>query len=124
MNVFVAILVNWAILALGLFLAAALLPGMRIRGGASGHLVVAALYGLLMAGLGWCLFGAIGFATLGLGFLFSFVTRLVVGAILLIATDKLSERLWLRGFGSAFIAATIVALVGLVGDAFVNGLLH
>ncbi|HKY34306.1 MAG TPA: hypothetical protein VJN18_00070 [Polyangiaceae bacterium] len=57
-----------------------------------------------------------GVTTLGLGFVFSFVTRLVVSAIVLLIADKLSCRLPVRGFVPALLAASIIALTGSVGD--------
>lgn len=58
----------------------------------------------------------LGVATLRLGFVFSFVTRLVVSAIVLLIADKLSCRLTVRGFVPALLAASIIALTGSVGD--------
>lgn len=107
-----SILVTWVIVTLGLYAASKLLDGFDIKGGIGSHLIVSALFGLLNAVLGWLLYVVIGIGTFGLGFVLSFVTRLVVSALLLILVDRLSDRLKIKSFGIAFMAALIVAVVG------------
>lgn len=108
----ISMLVSWVALSVGFWAASALLPGMRIRGGLVNTFMASALFGLLMYFLGTFLFVLIGIGTFGLGFLFSFIARLIVGSILLIATDKLTNRLSIDGFRTAFVAALIVSVVG------------
>jgi hypothetical protein len=50
------------------------------------------------------LFVAIGFGTLGLGFLLAFITRWLVDAIVLKIVDALSRSLEIVSFGRAFLA--------------------
>jgi putative membrane protein len=102
---------------LGLFVASKVLDGLEIKGGVVGHLVVAAAFGIANAFLGRALFVALGIATLGLGFLFSLVTRFVVSALLLMLVDKLSDRLKVKSFGTAVLAALILSVVGTVVEA-------
>ena len=64
----------------------------------------------------WLIYVVLGIATLGLGFLFSFITRLVVTAIVLLIADKLSKRLTIRGFMPALFASIIVAVTGSAVD--------
>jgi putative membrane protein len=106
-----SILLSWAILTGAVLLTAAVLPGFRIRGVGSA-LLVAALFGVLNFLLGWLLFVAIGISTLGLGFLLAFVTRWLVDAILLELVDAMTTRLWIAGFGTAFLAAMIMSGLG------------
>ncbi len=106
-----SILVAWGVVTLSLWAASELLDGMKIEGGFLGHLLTAGIFGLLNVLVGWLLFLVIGFASFGLGFLFAFVTRVVVTAILLKVTDALSSKLTVRSFGTAVVAALIMSVV-------------
>jgi putative membrane protein len=70
--------------------------------------------------VGWLLFVIIGIGTLGLGFLLAFVTRWVVNAILLKVTDALTDRLTIRGFGPALLAALVMSVLGTFGEYLVT----
>jgi uncharacterized membrane protein YvlD (DUF360 family) len=111
-----ALLVSWIAVAIGLWLADKLLPNFTITGDWKSYAIVAALLGVLhfcWAGSStWCW----GLVTLGLGFLFGFITRLIVSAIVLLIADKLSKRLTIGGFVPALIASVIVALTGSAAD--------
>jgi putative membrane protein len=111
-----ALLVSWIAVAVGLWLADKVLPDFEITGDWKSYALVAALLGILQFLLGWLIYVVLGIATLGLGFLFSFVTRLIVTAIVLLIVDKLSRRLTIRGFMPALLAAVIIALTGSVVD--------
>jgi putative membrane protein len=110
------ILITWAVLTVGLFVASKLLDGMEIKGGIGSHLLVAGLFGLANAFLGPPLFLAIGIGTLGLGLLLGFVTRLIVSALLLVLVDKVSDRLKVKTFGTAVLAALVISVVGTLAD--------
>jgi len=112
----VQLLVSWLVLAAGLFVASRLLDGMSIRGGFVDVMVVAALFGVLHFFTYWLIFVVLGVSTLGLGFVFATVTRLVADAIVLKIADAFSSRLTVRSFGVAFVAAAILALVGAAAD--------
>ena len=107
----VNLLVSWLVLALAVWVTAAVLPGMRVKG-AGGALWIAALFGLLNFLIGWFFFAIIGIATLGLGFLLAFITRWIVDAILLKLTGAMSSKLHVRSFGTALIAALLMAGIG------------
>ena len=96
-------LLSWLILSLGVLAAARLLPGVHVPDFWAA-VIVAAIFGVLNFFLGWLIFVLLGFATLGIGFLLAFLTRLVVNAILLKLTDALSDHITIRGFGNAFLA--------------------
>jgi putative membrane protein len=85
-----------------------------------GALVVAAIFGGLNFALGKLLFVALGVVTLGLGFLLAFVTRAIVGAILLMITDKLSTSIRIKSFGTAVLAAVVTSLLGTAGEWLVG----
>jgi uncharacterized membrane protein YvlD (DUF360 family) len=106
------ILIAWAALTLAMWLSARLLPSMEIRGGLGSHLLVSAGFGLLLVFTGWFFHFVLGFLSLGLLFVFSFLARVIVGAIVLKITDYFSERLRVDGFGTALLASLIIALVG------------
>ncbi len=110
------VLFAWATIAAGLWVADRLLDGFKVKGGLGDFLVVAAIFGVLNLLLGWLIFGLIGIASLGLGFLFAFLTRLVVAAVLLKLADALTSRLEIRSFGVAFFAAFIMALTSALAD--------
>jgi len=111
-----ALLLSWVTVALGLWVADKLLGGFEVAGDWKSYALVAALLGVLQFLLGWLIYVVLGIATLGLGFLLSFVTRLIVSAVILLIADKLSRRLSIRGFVPALLAAIIIALMGSVVD--------
>ena len=114
------LLVSWVALTLAFWVASLLLPGFKIKGGVWSHFVASAVFGTLSFFLGWALYTAIGIGTLGLGFLLSFVTRLVVATILLLATDKLSDRLKIDKISTAFLAALITSVIGTGAEAVLH----
>lgn len=116
------LLVSWVALTLAFWVASLLLPGFKIKGGVASHFVVSAVFGTLSFALGWALYAAIGIGTLGLGFLLSFVTRIVVAALLLLATDKLSDRLKIDRASTAFLAALVMSVIGTGAEAVLHRL--
>ncbi len=104
------LLVSWLAVAVGLWLADRLIADFEVKGDWTSYALLAAVLGVLEFFVGWLLFLLLGVVSLGLGFLFAFVTRLVVTAIVLKITDALSSRLTIRGFGPAFLAAVVIAL--------------
>jgi putative membrane protein len=109
------VLASWLVLSVAVWVTSAILPGFEVRG-FWGAIKVAALFGLLNWFLGWFIFVVIGVGTLGLGFLFAFLTRWVVSAILLKVTDALSSSLAIRSFAHAFAAALLMSGLGTLGE--------
>ena len=109
------VLVQWLILSFALWLSSVIIPGVHVRG-FGGAILAGALFGLLHFFLGWLIFGAIGVATLGIGFLLAFLTRFAVDVILLKITDKLTTKLDIVGIMPAVLAALLMAAVGTLGD--------
>jgi putative membrane protein len=112
-------LLSWLVLSFAIWATAKLLPGFEVRGFASA-VIVAALFGVLNWLLGWLIFAVLGVATLGIGFLLAFVTRWIVSAILLKLTDAISERLAIRSFGVALVAALSMSAFGTLGEYLVR----
>jgi putative membrane protein len=106
-----SIFLSWLVLALIIYLTAMLLPGFEVKG-FGGALIVAAVLGILNWAIGWLLFTLIGIATLGLGFLLAFLTRWLVTAILLVATDALTERFKVKSFPVALLGAALMTGLG------------
>lgn len=114
------IVLSWLILSVAVWITARVVPGFELKGGAGGALTVAALFGVLEWLLGKALFAVLVVGTLGLGYLLAFLTRLVVGAILLKVTDALTERLTIRSWGTALFAAALMSFLGTAGEALVK----
>ncbi len=110
------LIISWLTLAGALWVAERLLVDFELRGGFGSYMLIAAVFGVINFCVGWLLFVVIGVASLGLGFIFAFVTRLIVTAIVLKVVDALSTRLTIRGFSTALIAAVIMAVVGSAAD--------
>jgi putative membrane protein len=111
-----ALLVSWLSVALGLWLSQKVVPNFRLEGDWKSYVLIAALLGVLQFLLGWLIYVLLGIATLGLGFLFGFLTRLAASAVVLLIADKLSRRLSIGGFLPAFLAAVVLALTGSAAD--------
>lgn len=112
-------LLAWLILAVGVFIAAKILPGVQVPSFWDA-VVVAAVFGVLNFLLGWLIFVVIGVVTLGIGFLLAFITRLIVNAILLKVTDGVTNRITIVGFGNAVLAALIISGVGVLSDMLIQ----
>lgn len=112
------ILLAWLSSALGLWVAAKMLPSVRLSADVDA-IWAGALLGLLQAVLTTPLFILLGFATLGIGFLFWFITTWIASALVIRITAGLSSRLRVDGFIPALITAFVVSLAG----SFVHWLL-
>ena len=113
------LLFSWLILTLIVLLTAAIVPGFEVRG-VGGALLVAALFGALNFLIGWLLFVIIGLGTLGLGFVFAFITRWIVDALVLKLVDAMTRRLTIVSFGRAFVAALLMSGLGTLGEWIVR----
>lgn len=102
-------LISFGVLVVSLFVATTFLEGMQIKGGIGSYVVVAIVFGILNF-LGETFFRLIGFGTLGLGFLFSFITRLLAtGIVLRIASTFAEKRLYVKDWKTAFLAALLMS---------------
>lgn len=111
------LLIRWAVLAVALWAATEIVPGVKIHGGIGTTLWVALLFGLVNAVLGPLLrVITLPFTLLTLG-LFS----LVVNGLLLAITAGLSDKLDVGGFFSAVLAALVISLVSTLLNRVVGG---
>ncbi|HET9934624.1 MAG TPA: phage holin family protein [Polyangiaceae bacterium] len=107
-------LLAWLIQSAAVWVTAAVLPGFELRPGFWPAVRVAAVIGILNFLLGKLLFVVLGISTLGLGFLFAFITRWIVAALLLKLAAALSSSLRIASFGRALIGALLISVVGTV----------
>ena len=108
-------ILSWLVLAFAVWVTSLILPAFRLKGTASA-LIVAVLFGVLNFFLGWFFFAVLGIATLGIGFLFAFITRWIVNAIILKIADAATDHLTIDGFGWALVAAALMSAIGTVGE--------
>ncbi len=113
-------LVCWLILSATVWLTSKLMPGFELREGFSNALIVAAMFGVLNATLGYLLFHIIGISTLFIGYMLAFVTRTLVSAAVLMLVDKLTDRLHIDGCVTALFASVVVGISGAFSDLVVT----
>lgn len=107
------ILLAWLSAAVGLWVAAKMLPSVRLSSDVDA-IWAGALLGLLQALLTTPIFILLGIGTLGIGFLLWFITTWVASALVIRITAALSSRLSVDGFIPALITAFVVSLAGSV----------
>jgi putative membrane protein len=115
------LVISWLILSLAVWVTSKLLSGFRIKDGQSAF-IIAAIFGLLNFVLGWLMFAVFTVATLGIAWLLAFITRWIINALLLMLTDKLTDRLKIDSFGWALGAAFVISAIGTLAQwALVRG---
>lgn len=109
------LLLSWLILAVAVWVTAYLLPGVRVTN-FGGAILVAAIFGVLNALLGWLFFTVFAVATLGLAVLLAFITRWIINAILLSVTAALTDVFEIDGFKWSLLAAFTMSILGSLGQ--------
>jgi uncharacterized membrane protein YvlD (DUF360 family) len=104
------LLLDLALYTAALALVSEVLPGFEIRGGLKGTVVVALLFGVLNWALAWLLTVALGIVTLGLAWMLSVITHTIVTAGVLKVTDRLTDRLTIKSYWVALVAAALMSL--------------
>jgi putative membrane protein len=110
------LLIRWAVTAVAVAAASAVVSGVTIHGGFGGVLIVSAIFGLVNAILGpvaKLLSFPLIVLTLGL-FIF------VVNALMLGITAELTSRLSIHNFGAAMLAALVISVVSALLNVFVK----
>jgi putative membrane protein len=115
------LILSWLILSVAVWLTAAILPGVHVKNFGSA-ILVAAIFGVLNFLLGWLLFAVFTVVTLGIAWLLAFITRWIINAILLVLTDKLTDRLHIDGFGWALGGALMMSVLGTIGEWLVRSI--
>ncbi len=100
------ILVDWLIVAAAVWVSAAIVPGIVVRGGFLTYLWVSLIFGLVNAVLGPILhLIALPFTVFTLG-----LFALVVNGVLLIVTAVLSDKLDVSSFAGAIVGALVISI--------------
>ena len=115
------LIISWLILSLAVWVTAAVLPGFHVKDFKSA-IIVAAIFGLLNFFLGWLLFVVFTVATLGLAWLLAFITRWIINALLLMLTDRLTDRLKIASFGWALGGALLISVVAALVQFILPGI--
>ncbi|MDP1570643.1 MAG: phage holin family protein [Vicinamibacterales bacterium] len=110
-----SIVISWLILSLAVWITAVVLPGFHLKNVKSA-LLVAAIFGVLNFFLGWLFFAVFTVATLGLAWVFAFLTRVLINAILLKLTDAVTDHLKIDGFGWAVAGALMMSAIGTIAQ--------
>lgn len=106
-------LISWAILAVAFAITSWLVPGMDVSGGVGGYIWVSALFGIVNAIIGTFL----RIITLPLTLVTLGLFGLIVNALLLNITDRLTDHLTIDEFWwTAIWAAIVLAVVGIIID--------
>jgi putative membrane protein len=112
----VVFLISWAVLAVAFVITSWLVPGMDVSGGVWGYIWVSALFGIVNAIIGTFL----RILTLPLTLVTLGLFGIIVNAILLNITDRLTDHLTIDEFWwTAIWAAIVLALVGFIINVFV-----
>ena len=113
-------LISWAILAVAFAITSWLVPGMDVSGGVGGYIWVSALFGIVNAIIGTIL----RILTLPLTLVTLGLFSIIVNAILLNITDRLTDHLTIDEFWwTAIWAAIVLSLVGVILNVLVALLL-
>jgi putative membrane protein len=116
------LLLSWLILSFAVWLTATVLPGVHVKSFGSAVLV-AAMFGILNALLGWLIFAVLTVATLGLAWLLAFITRWIVNALVLKLTDALTDHFTIDGFRWALIGALMISAIGTAGEWLIQSMM-
>jgi uncharacterized membrane protein YvlD (DUF360 family)/uncharacterized BrkB/YihY/UPF0761 family membrane protein len=101
------VLANWMVMAAGVWVATALLPGIHVHGGFVTYLALSLLFGLVNAVVGPLLhLVALPLSVFTVG-----GSALVVNGVLLLLTAGLSARLDVAGLGSAVLGSLVISIV-------------
>ena len=115
-------LLKWIVLSAAFWGTAQLIPGVKIKSFGS-SILVSAIYATLSLFIGWLLFAIFSIGTLGLGYVLAFITWWIIGAIILLLTDKLTHRFNVAGFGTALIASAVIAILNTIGHWLISAMM-
>ncbi len=116
------ILITWAALTATIWIAASALPAMEIRGGVAGRALVSAGCGLTMLVMGWACRLLIGVLAIGPTLLLALAAHVVLGALLFLALDALTDRVRVGGPATAVLLSMMVGVVGSIAGALAHAI--
>jgi putative membrane protein len=108
------LLIAWLATAIGLGFAILIVPGLKVKNLVD-FIIAAAVLGLINAfirPLLWFLTAPLSVLTFGL-------FTLVINALMIMLATALVPNFEVKGFGSAFLAAIIMAIVAIIGFVFI-----
>lgn len=117
-----SLIITWLVTSLAVWITAAILPGFHVKNFGSA-ILVAAIFGILNALLGWLFFAVFTIATLGIAWILAFITRWIINAILLKLTDALTSHLKIDNFGWAMLGALVISVVSAGTHWLLSGLI-
>lgn len=106
------LLARWGILALAVWIATALVPGITVHGGAWKYLWVALLFGLINSFIG----SFLKLLTLPAVLLTFGLFSVVINAAMLMLTARWSTALDIKNFWSALFASIVISIVSFILD--------
>ena len=107
-----AFLLKWVILAVAVWVTAALVSGFTVDGGVGTYLLIALVFATVNVLLG----SILRLLTFPLIVLTLGIFSLVITAFMLLVTDWLMDSFDIDGFGPALLAALIIAIVSTILD--------
>ena len=107
-----ALLFKWLILAVAVWVTAALVSGINVDGGVGTYLLIALVFATVNVLLG----SILRLLTFPLIALTLGIFSLVITAFMLLLTDWLMDSFDVDGFGPAFLGALIIAIVSTILD--------
>ena len=110
------IIVRWIVLALAVWFATALVPGIKVHGGAWAYLWVA----LIFAAVNTILGSFLKLMTLPAVILSAGLFLIVINAAMLELTTHISSALTITTFWSAIFASIIISVVSGIGSRFTS----
>lgn len=115
-----SLLLNWLILTIAVWVTAVALPGFHVKS-FKDAIVVALFVGLLNFFVGWLFWTVFTVLTLGLALLLSFITRVIINAIILKLVDSMTDRLTIDGFKWAVIGAIVISAISTLANWLIGG---
>lgn len=106
------IIIRWGVLALAVWAATGLVPGIKVHGGAWDYLWVALIFSLINTFLG----SFLKLMTLPAVILSAGLFLIVINAAMLEVTTHISSALTIKSFWSAIFASIIISLVSGIGQ--------
>lgn len=110
----IAFLLQWLVLSVAFWGTAQVLPNIEVKSFGS-SIIVTAVYATLCFFVGWLLFAVFTIGTLGIAYILAFITWWIIGAMMLMLTDKLTSSFTVKNFPTALVASALIAIFNSIG---------